>query len=255
MYINTTPTWQYSVANPEAFVTKNKKRLKQHDGQVYLNDGDEYEIELFNGTTNPILAKIKLDGNYLSGGGLVLEPGQRVFLERYLNSPQKFKFSTYTVDGKSKQVQQAISNNGRVDIEFFNEYVPSNYWYSSSGTAAINSTPRFTTTTFNSSAATYTSNATMDWMSQDLAPQERSILRKSLIETGRTEQGSTSNQKLVQSNKTFNLTSFYNVSWIILPKSQKVLTADEVNILYCGNCGAKRKKTSFKFCPHCGTRY
>ncbi len=29
-----------------------------------------------------VLAKIKINGNYLSGGGLVIKPGQRVFLEQ-----------------------------------------------------------------------------------------------------------------------------------------------------------------------------
>jgi membrane protease subunit (stomatin/prohibitin family) len=45
------------------------------------------------------------------------------------------------------------------------------------------------------------------------------------------------------------------VAWQILPKSQKQYTAEEVSVNYCGNCGAKRKKDSFKFCPHCGTKF
>jgi hypothetical protein len=242
MYITTTPAWQYSTARPEAFITKTKRRLKQYDGQVYLNDGDEYEIELFNSTTNPILAKIKLDGNYIPNGGIVLNPGERVFLERFLGSPQKFKFSTYTVDGKNKQVKQAISNNGSVDIEFYKEYVPSYLWsYTTAiSTVTLNSTNLNSTTSGTTTGLSYTSET---------------IPCSTQVETGRTEKGSISSQRFVQSNKTFELLSFHNVSWVILPNSQKVLTVDEVNVLYCSNCGAKRKKTSFKFCPHCGTEY
>ena len=40
---------------PSAFVTKSKQRVKQHSNQIiYLNNGDEFEIELFNPTTNKV---------------------------------------------------------------------------------------------------------------------------------------------------------------------------------------------------------
>ena len=91
MYSNITSTWYALPKRPEAFITKAKKRIKQFSGQVYLNDGDEYEIELFNPTQEVVLAKIKLDGNYISGGGIVLRRGERVFLERFLDSPNKLK--------------------------------------------------------------------------------------------------------------------------------------------------------------------
>jgi len=48
---------------PTAFVTKGRQRVKQYDGNaVFLNNGDEFEIELFNLTTNKVLAKIELNG-------------------------------------------------------------------------------------------------------------------------------------------------------------------------------------------------
>jgi len=54
-----------------------------------LNDGDEFEIELFNPKTNPVLAKISINGKRISERGIILNPGQRVFLERFLDSPEK----------------------------------------------------------------------------------------------------------------------------------------------------------------------
>ena len=42
--------------------------------------------------------------------------------------------------------------------------------------------------------------------------------------------------------------------WKIMPTSTKVYDSSDIS-LYCAECGAKRKKTSFKFCPHCGTKF
>lgn len=114
--------YQTKTGTPCAYITKDRKRLKQFGQTVYLNNGDEFELELFNPSTTTVLAKIKLDGSYISGGGIVLKPGQRVYLERYLDDPRKFKFETYEVDGTSNEVLDAIAGNGDVVIDFFDEY-------------------------------------------------------------------------------------------------------------------------------------
>lgn len=107
---------------PVAFVTKGKQRLKQFENTVYLNNGDEFEIELFNPTQNKVLAKIELDGKSI-GSGIVLRPGERVFLERYLDVARKFLFETYKVTGSNEQVKRAIANNGGVSVKFYQEYI------------------------------------------------------------------------------------------------------------------------------------
>lgn len=257
---NITNTWS-ATKRPEAFITKAKKRIKQFDGQVYLSDGDEYEIELFNPTQEVVLAKIKIDGDYIAGGGIVLRRGERVFLERFLDSPDKFKFSTYVVNGNNSDVQDAIRSNGYVEIEFYSEYVPTmpnrtiyggnTYTYSNSGT--VNGNPiTFTTTGMGSTSTStfYNASLTSNTLS---GPNIRNLSNK--IETGTTEKGSSSDQTFQHTNKTFNSFSFWNVAWQILPTSQKQYTAEEVSVNYCGNCGAKRKKSSFKFCPHCGNKF
>lgn len=260
MYNSITSTWS-AYKRPEAFVTKAKKRIKQFDGQVYLSDGDEYEIELFNPTQEVVLAKIKIDGDYIAGGGIVLRRGERVFLERFLDSPDKFKFSTYVVNGNNSDVQDAIKSNGYVEVEFYSEYIPTmpnrtiyggnTYTYSNSGT--VNGNPiTFTTTGMGSTSTStfYNASLTSNTLS---GPNIRNLSNK--IETGTTEKGSSSDQTFQHTNKTFNSFSFWNVAWQILPTSQKQYTAEEVSVNYCGNCGAKRKKSSFKFCPQCGTKF
>ena len=70
-----------------------------------------FQIELFNPTSFILLAKIKLNGNAISGGGLVIRPGERIFLERFLEENKKFLFDTYKVDNIAA-VKKAIKENG-----------------------------------------------------------------------------------------------------------------------------------------------
>ena len=87
-----------SVGVPSAYITRKKSRLKIYNGHnVFLNDGDNFEFELHNPKQKSVLAKIKLNGEYISTSGIIIRPGQRVFLERFLDSNNKFEFSTYKV--------------------------------------------------------------------------------------------------------------------------------------------------------------
>jgi len=115
---------QQRQTEPVAYVTNGRQRLKQHtNNSVYLNNGNEFELELFNPTTFKVLAKIHLNGNSI-GAGIVLQPGQRAFIERYLDSPNKFKFNTYEVEGEDSNVKRAIVNNGSVQVKFYKEDLP-----------------------------------------------------------------------------------------------------------------------------------
>ena len=110
---------------PTANLAVNKSRIKLYSKGLdmptyYLQKGQEFQIELFNPTSNVILAKIHLNGKVISQGGLVINPGQRVFLDRYLDVAQKFLFDTYEV-GKSDEVKKAIEKNGDIKVEFYNE--------------------------------------------------------------------------------------------------------------------------------------
>jgi hypothetical protein len=254
-----------SPSNPQAFVTKNKQRVKQFEGQVYLNDGDEYQIELFNPTPNHILAKIKIDANYLSGGGIVLRPGERVFLERFLDTNNKFVFKTYEV-GKEAVNAGALANNGYVKIEFcqeqpkFNSYpnYPLNRTIYDNGILRGNSGFGTTYTTNTLGNTTFTTTGTSLTTStayyNNITPTS-AIATNNKVETGLTEKGGSSNQTFTNSDREFYSYSFHNVAWRILPTSQKQYRKEELSVAYCGECGAKRKKDTHKFCPHCGTKF
>jgi hypothetical protein len=97
---------------PEAHITrsksKNRGRLKIYNhNTVYLDQGEEFEIEVFNPTTKTILAKIDFNGEMISHSGLVLRPGQRVFLERFFDDNRKFKFEVYEVENTDKAIAEA----------------------------------------------------------------------------------------------------------------------------------------------------
>ena len=83
-----------NVISQDAFakIAVNKSLLKEYSSSkyqrvVYLNDGDEFQIQLFNPEHHPIAAKIHLNGEELSDM-LVLRPGERIWLERYLDQQE-----------------------------------------------------------------------------------------------------------------------------------------------------------------------
>lgn len=254
-----------SPSNPQAFITKRKQRIKQFEGQIYLNDGDEYEIEIFNPQRDYILAKIKVDNTYLSGGGIVLRPGERVFLERFLDSNNKFVFRTYEV-GKEAVNLGAIDNNGYVEIEFYSEWKQQqSYWGGGSNTITLSGNSTYTTGTpyLGNGTFTTTSGTTNTFYNASLTSGVANVvntangpnIRSNKIETGTTEKGDTSNQQFASTNRNFYSYSFHNVAWRILPNSVKQYHKEELGVLYCGECGAKRKKDTHKFCPNCGTKF
>ena len=270
--------YQTQQAKPTAYVTVGRQRLKQNGDTVYLNDGNEFEVEMFNPTTKPILAKLKINGTYIGGGGVVIKPGQRIFLERYLDQAKKFKFETYTVEGKSSEVREAIANNGTVEVEFYNEKQPTLPYYNDIWFPAHNTGGSFgqpvsdnyynsTLTNTNISYGTTTTSASYGNITTDNLSFTNSVSEKSLdfekprrrsfskklksIETGRVEKGSHSSQEFTTVNMEFDFYSTTKVMWKILPVSQKVYSADEIK-RFCPSCGTKMKKDSWKFCPNCG---
>ena len=114
-----------------ANVTTNRNRVKVYQEHanygvyqdvVFLHDKQKFEIELHNPYTFKVLAKIKFNGNYISESGIVINPGQRIFLERFIDKDESFVFSTYEIDNNEEN-RKATVNNGNVDVEFYSEMV------------------------------------------------------------------------------------------------------------------------------------
>lgn len=105
------------VVNPE---DRGRKSIK--GDKVYLNDGEEFMIELYNPTQNTVLANIKLDGKPISQSGIVVYPGQRVYLDHFPESGKKFTFTTYEVSD-DEVGKNATVNNGVLEVNFHKEEV------------------------------------------------------------------------------------------------------------------------------------
>jgi hypothetical protein len=252
--------------NPCAYITKNKQRIKQFGQNVYLKDGSEFEIELYNPSRKTVLAKIKINGEFISGGGIILRPGERVFLERYIDVPRKFKFETYSVDA-TNEAMNAIASNGDVEIYFYNEqdivintsfnwnptYTTNNYNHTV-GTFTTNdggivygtNSAGISFTTTNLNLTSTNSNNDTKCFSNDVRPK-----KSKSVETGRVEQGSSSDQEFKTVSKNFNSYVVSTSIWKILPESQKPVEKKDL-IERCPKCSTKIKKSSWKFCPECG---
>jgi rubrerythrin len=214
---------------------------------VFLNDKDNFEFEIHNPTQKSVLCKIKLNGEYISTSGVVIRPGQRVFLERFLDTNNKFEFSTYEVKDTSLN-RTAIDLNGDVRIEFYNEqthqpsystYVSLNGMINGSSTVSTGSPyyGNMTFTTSNSAPTAYYSNTS-------------SV--SNTIETGRVEKGEESKQNFTNSYQNFEYNVSHQISLKILPLSNKNKTTEDIKY-YCTECGTKTK-SKYKFCPSCGNK-
>ena len=239
--------YNFGSKEPSAFITVRKQRQKQNGKNVYLHDRTEFEIELHNPTNDSILAKISLNGNRISNSGVVLKPGERVFLERYLDEDRKFLFETYEVSD-NKTNQRAIENNGLVIVEFFNKMLFTNYGHLGgytylnnqllygSGSGIVNGNPTIFNTTGLGNSNIIGNTSTSD----------------AKIETGRVEKGDKSDQEFGTSYEIFNTNVSWVKEWKILPFSAKDITTKDL-VKRCGGCGTK-VKDNYKFCPQCGNQ-
>lgn len=274
MYLNQSSSYYssgvfyYSTSNPTptAHITVSRNRLKLYGENVYMKDGTSFEIELWNPRSNRVLAKISINGVSVSGGGIVVNPGQRVYLERFLEEDRKFKFSTYEAEN-SAEGRAAIANNGLVTVEFYDETFQQKNWVFYGGTAnPINPTFATNQCFFNSTLTDGENNVVgmsdngsleMNMMDcednvSDRIPIGRNLSKSSRsIETGRIEKGERSNQKLVDTYGEFSTfaCAYYTVK--ILPESQKPAEIGEIRS-YCTGCG-RRWRSGENFCPTCGT--
>lgn len=243
---------------PSAWVVNSSDRGRKSikNGKVYLSDKSEFEIELFNPLKDCVLADIKLNGKSISKNGLVLKPGQRAYLDCFIDDRKKFVFSTYEVEDSS-EAMSAIAKNGLLEVFFYKErtlnvnhwgtiYVNQDYYYPWGKTYDINAYGGVTNNcTYNSTTGTATftncvntnisniSNGNVTLTSSGGGSAVGSSLRSAeplskSVETGRIEKGEASNQKFTSVNMDFD--SYHIASTILqlLPDSRKPIEASDL---------------------------
>ena len=217
-------------------ITTNRNRIKTYDSIVYLKDGQKFELEIHNPHSFKVLCMIKMNGGYISQNGIIIRPGEKVYLERYIDKNKSFKFSTYEVED-GKENEKAIENNGSIIVEFYSEH------FILTSLCANGTTITTNTTTWPLGNITYTSGAAY----------YDNLISSNSVETGRIEEGEKTDQSFTYSNDSFNHFAFETCSLKILPTSHKNVEVNEIRN-YCTNCGTRIKKVSWKFCPSCGDK-
>jgi hypothetical protein len=268
--------------SPQAWVAikRNRQKIYNRQGktQVYLKDGQEFQIELFNPTQTRYLVKFKINGNYQADRGLILNPGQRYFLDRFIDEDRKLAFSTYEIED-SKAAKKAIEKNGLLEVEFYAETFlhgniisypriyntpnwsqpiwttnPGTFWGGTSNGIFNNAVGSSTLTLAGSTVnnITYTSGTVTGGTTYTSTSNYSSVVNDASIETGRVEKGEKSEQKFEEGYGTFGSWASYTTTVQIIPLSQKPAEAQEIRS-YCTGCGSRIKKQTWKFCPNCGT--
>ena len=257
--------------NPGAWLVnpKDRGRLSIKNGKCFLEDNSYFEIELFNPLTVSALADIKLNGQSISKTGLVVKPGQRIYLDCFIDDRKKFKFSTYEIEN-SGEALDATQNNGLLEVFFYKEdvitldnwqkrfdriivekhYYPynPNPWYNpyyGNGTITTSITDPGIVVTSNNNTyttnlgistnnCTYTSgNIDLSNCIGTLTTSNNMTSINTSIETGRVEKGSSSSQKFTEVDMDFEKNYISSTIIQILPESRKpaeIKDVKEINL-------------------------
>jgi hypothetical protein len=241
---------------PSAWVVNSKDRGRKSikKGKVYLQDKEEFVIELFNPLQECVLTDIKLNGKSISKTGLVLNPGQRFYLDCFIDDKKKFIFNTYEVEDTT-EVENAIVKNGLLEVFFYKESVVTlenwnnkvnrirtyPYWgptypwnpYTVYGNGIITTN---CDTKISASLTNTTTNTGNVYCSNNVGTNNAyysstidTIPYSSTIETGRVEKGSKSKQKFETVDMDFD--NYYIASTIVqlLPDSRRPIETKEIN--------------------------
>lgn len=232
---------------PGAWVVNSKDRGRKSikNGKVYLIDKEEFQIELYNPLQKCVLADIKLNGSSISKAGLVLNPGQRFYLDCFIEDNKKFIFNTYEVEN-TDEAKEAIAKNGLLEVHFYEEsvntlstwglrdynrrYYPWNPWWDNNiyyGTN-IGTGGNFYCSTLTSGdiklTNSYCNQVTFDSNSGSLSTAKST----SNIETGRVDKGDKSNQKFESVDIDFNNYVISSVVISLLPESRKPIEVKDI---------------------------
>lgn len=268
------------IVNPK---DKGRKSIKTGN-KIYLSPDQNFEIELFNPLTEAVLSEIKVNGKSVSSTGLVIRPGERCYLDCFVDDKKKFVFKTYSVED-TEESKNAISKNGVVEIFFYKEetlklnnwreilpiierryypvypywwnwpYYPYHYTYpyyttnNTMGSGCYGTTNNLninsTTTSFNLSNADFVGNCSTQALYS-------SNINKQTFETGRIEKGELSSQTFEDIDMQFEKYHISNVIYQLLPESQRPIETKELK-KFCEECGKNLKGTE-KFCSECGNK-
>jgi len=243
-----------------ASLKANGKILREFKDTVYIPFGSEYSFLLKNLNTKRALVNVYIDGEDMTPGGLVLNAGQEVDLERSikngnLKEGNKFKFIERT--GNIEQHRGIKLEDGLVRIEFqFEQYDLTQFF--------INNHNTYNSGIMRGSKMTGISGSTGDWIapmgatysSVSLNSMNVSAQAQSLNDVGITVAGSKSTQSFTTTSMGVLENDKYSIVLKLLGEtSDNEPVRTPVTVKHkpkCTTCGKQNKATS-KFCSECGT--
>jgi hypothetical protein len=254
-----------------AEVKSNGRILRVKDGSVYLPFGSEYTILLKNLNSKRASVNISIDGeDVLDNSSLILDANSSTEIEGFLRgnvARNRFRFIN-----KTKQISEHRgdrADDGLVRIEFaFEKPIPEPqikkvieevhhhyhnspfvYTYHSGVDWTYNDTLRSGCESISRSMTNMSSNVTMD----SLGVQNISNIPN--MDEGITVKGSECNQQFSYAS----IGELEESAVIVIQLKGLAESGSQVSEpitvqrkLTCSSCGV-RSKSSFKFCPNCGT--
>jgi hypothetical protein len=153
-----------------ASLKANGKILREFKDTVYIPFGSEYSFLIKNLNTTRALVNIFIDGENVIEGGLVINAGQEVDLERYvkegsLNAGNKFKFIERT--GDVEEHRGVKLEDGLVRIEFQYEKHPLQDWFTMNrgfGITGINNHSTFKSSEYQGVTDRYSKGGNDSWL-------------------------------------------------------------------------------------------
>lgn len=261
-----------------ASIKANGKVLREFKDTVYIPFGSEYSILLKNLNTVRALINIYIDGDNIVPGGLVLNAGQEIDLQRAirngnLTEGNKFKFIERT--GKIEDHRGVKLEDGLIRVEYQFEKVykrqdgvlwTNTVWQPSSMDSYYGGVMRSTTKSAPSYMEVTAACSDMSYATTSMAVGSATINASSTTlqsfnaapqtETGITVAGSKSEQKFNTVSSFTCEPEKHNIILKLLGETEDNKAIREPITVKakpkCTTCGKQNKATA-KFCSECGT--
>jgi hypothetical protein len=260
-----------------ASIKANGKVLREFKDTVYVPFGSEYSILLKNLNTVRALINIYIDGDNIVPGGLVLNAGQEIDLQRAIrngnmNEGNKFKFIERT--GKIEDHRGIKIEDGLIRVEFQFEKVykrqdgiqwSNAVWQPTSMDSYYGGVMRNTTVSAPSYMKGTVTCSDMSYSATSMAVGSATLNTSATAqaynaapqtETGITVAGSKSEQKFVTASWFATESEKHNIILKLLGETEDNKAIREpITVKHkqkCNTCGHTNKATA-KYCGECGT--
>lgn len=234
--------------NPEVYITRNKNRYKQYSNPpiYYLANNTEFEIELYNPNLFKVKVDIELNGACISDCGFIILPGQRIFLDRFINQTNKFIFKTYKINKNDTNADAIIKLNGLINLKFYKEQSINYMPLTTSGTTTI-------TTSYNSGMYVPPTSGKISTITCNLNDSKIEQYNAD-ITTGRID--ISKNKSDIEFTADYSMFEFFprlQTSIKLLPDDQAIKDYTKIKH-YCVNCGIRVRNDKWNYCPKCGQK-